>query len=941
MDHLAYPTKPCRPYPRFPCLCLDDSSRQGLGIFEAEYYGLDQSLFLDGTPPHPRDCGGFLQAWLWFGTLRTVFGIAGLTFRLDDFLCTETEDEITPVHLSTKHLHLYFWQWVAAQNELEENDRHAQLQLLDDCIRGVYTVLRRYTVSDAPYVASNLKTHEHDEYMADDEDTHVLLAITILAEAIDAARFDVYRGYEFQSFSWQESLIVRQWLLDAGWCPNELVWLVDSFTTSHVQTLLYLSTIDRAVLGKDHSECSAAHCHYIKIDYDTYRADHADEGCECSDISLSAQDRGDMYDMIRRGEAPLIFAQETSDGTKCMLHKSETPMSRPIFVAISHVWSDRLGNLRQNALPACQIKRIQGYVNDLYPNLEIAVPFWIDTICIPRDFELRRLAINSMRTVYETAHKVLVLDKSLTNVASASPPEELLVRIKVATWSQRLWTFHESGLAVRLHFQFKDGSLNGDELERRYYEIPGDGPSALHVQQIVDSTHNGMLSKALCRALALSDDGTSFHDLAGYDDPTQDITLEDPLAKFHREEGDDTELDPLEQTSPASSLSTSSSEIDWTDPEIANDPNLAAIKARIDAIESETVRTRAMTAMTREELDEVRQNIEDLDARMHRMTNFLHGYSLQRRPDPPPTIPSEWLIEPSKADLALRTMLRMLATTPVIFRFWLKGFDPIFSEGVVEFPNLRTAHKQLLDEVPVRPNCRQVAEALHAIRWRRTSWIEDEPICLGIILGVNVHDLQKDENVNVDMSPTERSQYLLEHRMMRLTTYIDEVPRDIIFSSVPRLGNQGYSWMPKSFLAQGLLIHFGNTPVATRSDNGLCFEATGFTFILPPSLDDSATMNVRLSDDVQYVVTLKEGWESRGWNTLGTQGPVDIILRSAVSIYRSSTGVIATPSAFEGKVRHVRYAGTVIVVMDQVSHADTSGVCNGDVMASTQRWCLA
>jgi hypothetical protein len=59
------------------------------------------------------------------------------------------------------------------------------------------------------------------------------------------------------------------------------------------------------------------------------------------------------------------------------------------FVAISHVWSDGLGNQGRNALPKCQLRRIQTWVNGLYQNDAEPVPFWIDSLSIPENKDER------------------------------------------------------------------------------------------------------------------------------------------------------------------------------------------------------------------------------------------------------------------------------------------------------------------------------------------------------------------------------------------------------------------------------------------------------------------------------------------------------------------------------------------------------------------------
>src|SRR5256885_2293629 len=125
------------------------------------------------------------------------------------------------------------------------------------------------------------------------------------------------------------------------------------------------------------------------------------------------------------------------------------------YVAFSHVWSHGLGNQCENSLPTCQLERLQAmasrvcqtkhradlYQDELYeadrfqlvrmdsaqqldstapaashvdPQSEVA--FWIDTLCIPIQ-ELhkssRKVAITRIDNTFQSAYRVLVLDKEL------------------------------------------------------------------------------------------------------------------------------------------------------------------------------------------------------------------------------------------------------------------------------------------------------------------------------------------------------------------------------------------------------------------------------------------------------------------------------------------------------------------------------------------------
>jgi hypothetical protein len=95
--------------------------------------------------------------------------------------------------------------------------------------------------------------------------------------------------------------------------------------------------------------------------------------------------------------------------------------------------------------------------------------FGIDTLCIPvgRDFvDYRKLAIQRMRSTYQNAKKVLVLDKEVLSGSKDARPRERIVRIVLSTWMRRLWTFQEGFLAQDLLFQFHDGPCPLEDIWR-------------------------------------------------------------------------------------------------------------------------------------------------------------------------------------------------------------------------------------------------------------------------------------------------------------------------------------------------------------------------------------------------------------------------------------------------------------------------------------------
>ncbi|GME36821.1 Het domain-containing protein [Neofusicoccum parvum] len=155
---------------------------------------------------------------------------------------------------------------------------------------------------------------------------------------------------------------------------------------------------------------------------------------------------------------------------------------------MSHVWCDGLGNPSANALPKCQILRLNRCLRSMPPDMEsgelrfgpLSIDwtrqnfslhperspplFWMDTLCIPvqpQHAALRTRAINQMASIYAAAVQVLVLDAELAQCATAgAPAAQLLARIVCSAWMGRSWTLQEGVLARECVFQFADAALD-------------------------------------------------------------------------------------------------------------------------------------------------------------------------------------------------------------------------------------------------------------------------------------------------------------------------------------------------------------------------------------------------------------------------------------------------------------------------------------------------
>lgn len=386
------------------------------------------------------DLAPFLQSWLFFGILEELFGsVLGIEVATADFI---HEKEDGSRILSLDRLPKYLLYWIALEAPTFVDRR--RLPLATDCLRAANRVLN--TLARRP-VAGGTGRAGHK----------TLLAAIILAEALDRSRRQVYvldsgPGGEL---GWECSGYGRMLLLEAGWCPGEVYML----QITRVATLAYIASFDRHQLRKSHARCTDRRCEAYQIDERVYQTRHATEGCRCAHVVVESENHRPITAMLKGGGIPVIALPKAPDGTEAVVIQ-ESSAATP-YVAISHVWSDGLGNASGNSLPMCQLRRLQRLVDGLFPAHDGPVPFWIDTICVPFS-DMKKHAIRKMAMVYKDASKTLVLDRSLEISSLHRPIDELLTRIRCTPWMQRLWTVQEAVLSKDLYFQFADGPFHPD-----------------------------------------------------------------------------------------------------------------------------------------------------------------------------------------------------------------------------------------------------------------------------------------------------------------------------------------------------------------------------------------------------------------------------------------------------------------------------------------------
>lgn len=396
----------------------------------------------------------YLQAWLFFGLVDECFGHQSRQWYTKD-------NSAGQLILSTTRLRRDIERWREIVLELADTERKQRLIHVVKCLRDSSHVMRSIWNSQS-------LRHQAGLYSG------TALAIIALGQAVTSALPWVFglsdTDRSMLSFDFGGSSFVRDLLVKNCWCINDFTRLTAAGIS--VSSLAIASSITRAASRKDHSECAATNCSADNIAEDTYSTQHL---CGDSDCHCVGPDAREVEKAIISRSIPRIQVYPTTStrqqGTTA--EKALQVVQSGPYIAISHVWSDGLGNVSENKLPFCQISRLDRLITSIFESDrhrldngkstlldETALPaFWIDTLCVPFEKQLRHLAISMMKQVYEEAHFVVVLDNELQQISPGTSDEEIMIRILGSRWMRRVWTFQEGILAKRLLFL-----ISGDQL---------------------------------------------------------------------------------------------------------------------------------------------------------------------------------------------------------------------------------------------------------------------------------------------------------------------------------------------------------------------------------------------------------------------------------------------------------------------------------------------
>ena len=335
------------------------------------------------TPRKPKqEAELLLQGWLYFGLVRTFFAE-------DSTPLFQSRDHTNRCFVSSKFLPQLLTLQQAYYLNMDARHLKHVLTLQKYCLAKTREVLR-------------IVYEDHSRV-----DESIVFSIAVLGQTLESFiyRRQIDRQNDLEGYnpllplnhwplgSTYKSDLVSRKLRSAGWCPHEIRRIGRLSPTSRY----LVSFMDRPHPEIRHgTKCDELRCTAYNMDIATYETEHV---CETGKCDWLPSDGQTLSNILESGDIPVVSFQETEEtGPKLRLLKASQCKE---YIAYSHVWSDRLGNPRENAMPLCQIRRLALMARELFPDASSTVAFWIDTLCCPVDPEsATRRAIVLMRKTY-------------------------------------------------------------------------------------------------------------------------------------------------------------------------------------------------------------------------------------------------------------------------------------------------------------------------------------------------------------------------------------------------------------------------------------------------------------------------------------------------------------------------------------------------------------
>ncbi|KAK1585870.1 uncharacterized protein LY79DRAFT_670705 [Colletotrichum navitas] len=530
MEHLPLPRDPINEHPVIklataqfhnPGPFLDYPNRYG-ALLSGQYPHVPtqadalQGRFSAGVSSY--NVLDYYQGWLFFALIKEFLGDEGeydarrkiMSFTFDD------DGQLSSAALSTKSLHedLTVWRETGRLSSIRRGDEYHKH--LDECLETAFHALDSIDSTFPGFLR-----------VFRDE----MICLASVAETLDAAvqtalehgpvaemnhdeqHFPARPRYEW--FSTIAPLLdplspeTKKAMIKAGWCPGDVGKIRDTFTS--IEAFYYLQNFKADSTAADlHRDCREYGCN-LRI---PAVPKHESPGCECP--GMMTFEEGHLIEIYQKGDIPCFAIGRLEDGglgvalTSISIDQESQKDPENHYIALSHVWSEGMGNVQANTLPFCQLAYVMHWsmmacqaIQDKLQEKETTgtgisvqtkpkirqINLWIDTMCCPATPGYgKNLCLSRMRDIYANAYGVLVKSAVLqaTSVRDifADTSKGLIdvaAHIYTSPWMRRMWTLQEGvlagasrarGVGDRLCFAFRDGLLSLESVVNLLKQAP-------------------------------------------------------------------------------------------------------------------------------------------------------------------------------------------------------------------------------------------------------------------------------------------------------------------------------------------------------------------------------------------------------------------------------------------------------------------------------------
>ncbi|KAF9375621.1 hypothetical protein CPC16_000609 [Podila verticillata] len=228
---------------------------------------------------------------------------------------------------------------------------------------------------------------------------------SMVAESGRQAGLCYGRVYQWTAANWQHCFSF------AEWCTRKRLLDMASQTRDIVDAQ-HLDCVDKCVHGRS---ATAGHIGHLPW---------------CEGRSVCAVTH--IPEQVKGGGGLMVF-DSIMEGLR-NLRSGES------YVAVSHVWGQRLFGQDTRTLGRCAIAELKRLAD---ANRVACV--WLDTLCIPSDPVARRICIDGMRAIYTNAACVAVYDRGIMK-ADRMDPTGFAFEVAISDWNSRVWTLQEGYL---------------------------------------------------------------------------------------------------------------------------------------------------------------------------------------------------------------------------------------------------------------------------------------------------------------------------------------------------------------------------------------------------------------------------------------------------------------------------------------------------------------